>query len=133
MPVTVFSNHGFLNVERLTQLPPLCLQEVKVRWSDFGRVQRNIDLTTMDEAFLQGHLVLVSDGSFKDSEGSAAWVKASTKTNIRNRTMRYHGFTDFTRLSSLGTIWDIERISFSEKICSFQIPSTASTIHFSGP
>jgi hypothetical protein len=44
------------------------------------RVQRNFDTTSLDHAFLEGSLVLVSDGSYKEGVGSAAWILSSTRT-----------------------------------------------------
>jgi hypothetical protein len=79
--VKVYKNHGFINVENHTPLPHIISQVSHARWSDFLRVQRNIDLTTFDQALLEGHLVLVSNGSYKDPKGSAAWILASTKTH----------------------------------------------------
>ena len=80
IPVTVYENHGFIHIEKYTKIHNYVSHSIHTRWSDYHSVKLNVHRETMDQAFLQGDLVLVSDGSYKEGVGSAAWILASTRT-----------------------------------------------------
>lgn len=69
--------HHAIAVEPRQPLPPYSPQFNIARWADHLQIQREGELPALREAYVTNDLLMVSDGSYKEGIGSAAWIITS--------------------------------------------------------
>ena len=76
-PVTVFLYPKSISMDPRQPLPQHCPNLDIPRWTDHLQIQRQGELVEFEQEYLKNNLILVSDGSYKDGVGSAAWIITS--------------------------------------------------------
>ena len=76
-PVTIFLRQHSISLEPNLSLPQFINNHALPRWTDHLQVQRQGEMSEFQQEYLQNNLILVSDGSYKEGVGSAAWIITS--------------------------------------------------------
>ena len=79
-PVTIFLSQHSISMEQRQSLPQYINTNHLSRWTDHLQIQRQGEMLDFQHEYLNNNLILVSDGTYKEGVGAAAWIITS-KTN----------------------------------------------------
>ena len=77
LPATVFFNQQSISLESRIPLPQYNHHINISKWTDHLQIQRQGELEEFKTEYQQNNLIIVSDGTYKEGVGAAAWIITS--------------------------------------------------------